>query len=92
VGSLSPRANGLDDVESGQLVAGDVGEVDSQRALDAAERFLRQAQRPRDAGRRRAAVPRDDDRAARTNDSGDSVGPVILSRKTLAERRESAAP
>jgi len=32
---------------------------------------------------RRVRVP-----AARSNESGDSVGPVILSRKTLAERRE----
>jgi len=41
---------------------------------------------PRGVRIRRVRVP-----AARSNETGDSVGPVILSRKTLAERRESAA-
>ena len=41
---------------------------------------------PRGVRIRRVRVP-----AARTNEAGDSVGPVILSRKTLAERRQSAA-
>lgn len=41
---------------------------------------------PRGVRIRRVRVP-----AARTAESGDSVGPVILSRKTLAERRQSAA-
>jgi hypothetical protein len=41
---------------------------------------------PRGVRIRRVRVP-----ATRTNDSGDSVGPVILSRKRLAERREAAA-
>ena len=41
---------------------------------------------PRGVRIRRVRVP-----AAKTNETGDSVGPVILSRKTLAERRQSAA-
>ena len=78
---LSPRANSGEDVEAGELVATDLDEVIPQRLLDAAKVVLRQAEGLDDAGRFGAAVPGDDDGAARTNDPmqlahrGFKVGP-----------------
>jgi len=81
MGRLSPRANSGEDVEAGELVATDLDEVIPQRLLDAAKVVLRQAEGLDDAGRFGAAVPGDDDGAARTNDPmqlahrGFKVGP-----------------
>jgi DNA-binding transcriptional MerR regulator len=78
---LSPRANGGEHIEPGKLCAADVVEAIPEHLLNVAEQVLGQAEGPDDAGRFRAAMPGDDDRAARTNDPvqlpyrGVEVGP-----------------
>src|SRR5215212_1611944 len=78
---LSPRANSKENVEAGELAAGDIGEVLPQRFLDTAQLLVGEPQSSGDARRRRAAMPRDHHGATRADhsvqfaDAGVQVGP-----------------
>src|SRR5467141_3427169 len=66
---MAGSPGGDEDVEAGQMGAGDAGEVVAQGLFEAAELVIGHAEAPGDTRRRRATMPRDDNAAARADDA-----------------------